>query len=64
MVTNISRYLNIHHKNLTRAIKKRVNFKSDLTNQLWISSDKLLRSGMRINGKVKKMINSFWHDNT
>lgn len=64
MMTNISRYLNIHRKNLSRAVKRRVNFESDLANNLWTFSGRLPRFDMKLTGEVKNLIEKFWHDNT
>lgn len=63
-MTNISGYLNIHCKTLSRAVKRRVKFESDPRNNLWTFSGRLPRSDMKLTGEVKTLIKKIWHDNT
>ena len=64
MISNTSGYLNVNHKTLERAIKRRVNFECDLANFLWTSSDRLPRCNMKLTSEVKSLVEFFWHDNT
>lgn len=59
MMSNISGYLNIHRKTLSRAVKRRVNFEIDPTNKLWTFSGRLPRSNMKLTSGVKNLIEKF-----
>lgn len=64
MLSDISGYLNLHHRTLSRAAKRRDTIEIDPLNHCWSFSGRLQRSDMKLNDETKQLIAKFWHDNT